>query len=180
MLGDYSIMDWVTLGGILGTIGALIGTVVKVLKDNTVLKQKMESLSKEHEGLSQKISTERTALSKENDSIKEDTDYIAKEFLKEQMARKNLYKNTDRAKEILETMDMMKEVVMQNAQLNATITQLEVKNQELINQKNQDIQNLLKSVNNVRNQLSNFEGHRGFDEADEIFGSIQRQFSDFL
>ncbi len=173
MLDEYAMIALLTLDGFLIIIVLLLGAFVKLEGYILSLKQEIEFLSKDNKMLFQ-------SLSKENDSIKKSIDSIAKEFLKEQMARENLYKNTDRAKEILETMDMMKEVVMQNAQLNATITQLEVKNQELINQKNQDIQNLLKSVNNVRNQLSNFEGHRGFDEADEIFGSIQRQFSDFL
>ena len=140
MLGDYSIMDWVTLGGVLTTIGAIIGTVAKLTGDNRALMREIEFLAKENEklsqGLFQKVSSEREIISKENDSIKKDTDYIAKEFLKEQMAREALYKNTDRAKEILETMDMMKEVVMQNAQLNATVIQLKVENQELLHQKN--------------------------------------------
>ena len=173
MLDEYAMIALVTLDSFLIIIVLLLGAFVKLEGYILSLKQEIEFLSKDNKMLFQ-------SLSKENDSIKKSIDYIAKEFLKEQMAHENLYKTTDRAKELLETMDMMKEAVMQNAQLNATITQLEVKNQELINQKNQDIQNLLKSVNNVRNQLSNFEGHRGFDEADEIFGSIQRQFSDFL
>lgn len=37
MLGDYSIMDWMTLGGILTTIGAIIGTVAKLTRDNRAL-----------------------------------------------------------------------------------------------------------------------------------------------
>lgn len=184
MLGDYSIMDWVTLGGVLTTIGAIIGTIVKLTKDNRALMREIEFLAKENErlsqGLSRKVSSEREIISKENDSIKEDTDYIAKEFLKEQMARENLYKNTDRAKEILETMDMMKEVVMQNAQLNATVTQLKVENQELLHQKTDDVQKLLGAVTQVRKQLINFEEHKGFEETDRIFREIQQKFSGLL
>lgn len=180
MLGDYSIMDWVTLGGILTTIGAIIGTVAKLTGDNRALMREIEFLAKENEKLSQKVSSEREIISKENDSIKEDTDYIAKEFLKEQMARENLYKNTDRAKEILEAMDMMKEVVMQNAQLNATVTQLKVENQELLYQKTNDVQKLLGAVTQVRKQLINFEEHRGFEETDRIFREIQQKFSGLL
>ena len=154
MLGDYSIMDWMALGGILITIGTLVVTVAKLTGDNRALMREIEFLAKENErlsqGLSQKVSSEREIISKENVSIKEDTDYVAKGFLKEKMARENLYKNTDRAKEILETMDMMKEVVMQNAQLNATVTQLKVENQELRHQKTNDVQKLLGVVTQVR------------------------------
>lgn len=146
--------------------------------------REIESLTKENEklsqGLSQKISSEREIISKENTSIKEDTDYIAKEFLKEQMARESLYKNTDRAKEILETMDMMKEVVMQNAQLNAKITQLKVENQELLYQKTNDVQKLLGAVAHVRKQLTNFEACRSFEEADRVLRDIQQKFSGLL
>lgn len=180
MLGDYSIMDWVTLGGVLTTIGAIIGTIVKLTKDNRALMREIEFLAKENERLSQKVSSEREIISKENVSIKKDTDYVAKEFLKEQMARENLYKNTDRAKEILETMDMMKEVVMQNAQLNATVTQLKVENQELLHQKTNDVQKLLGAVTQVRKQLINFEEHKSFEETDRIFREIQQRFSELL
>ncbi len=180
MLGDYSIMDWVTLGGVLTTIGAIIGTVVKLMKDNRALMREIEFLAKENEKLSQKVSSEREIISKENVSIKEDTDYVVKEFLKEQRARENLYKNTDRAKEILETMDMMKEVVMQNAQLNATVTQLKIENQELLHQKTNDVQKLLGAVTQVRKQLINFEEHKGFEETDRIFREIQQKFSGLL
>lgn len=180
MLGDYSIMDWVTLGGILTTISSLIVIVAKLTGDNRALMREIEFLAKENEKLSQKVSSEREIISKENVSIKEDTDYVAKEFLKEKMARENLYKNTDRAKEILETMDMMKEVVMQNAQLNATVTQLKVENQELRHQKTNDVQKLLGAVTQVRKQLINFEEHKGFEETDRIFREIQQKFSGLL
>lgn len=76
-------------------------------------------------------------------------------------------------------MDMMKEAVMQNAQLNATITQLEVKNQELINQ-NHEIQRTLGVLNNASHQLSTLEGSRDSEKIDKVFRNIQRQFSDFL
>ena len=180
MLGDYSIMDWVTLGGILTTISSLIVIVAKLTGDNRALMREIEFLAKENEKLSQKVSSEREIISKENVSIKKDTDYVAKEFLKEQRARENLYKNTDRAKEILETMDMMKEVVMQNAQLNATMTQLKVENQELRHQKTNDVQKLLGAVTQVRKQLINFEEHKGFEETDRIFREIQQKFSGLL
>ena len=49
----------------------------------------------------------------------------------EKEARKNCIKNSSRAKEILETMDLMKEVVLQNSRLHEEVTRLTVANQEL-------------------------------------------------
>ena len=172
MLDEYAMIALVTLDGFLIIIVLLLGAFVKLEGYILSLKQEIEFLSKDNKMLFQ-------SLSKENDSIKKSIDSIAKEFLKEQMARENLYKNTDRAKEILETMDMMKEAVMQNAQLNATITQLEVKNQELINQ-NHEIQRMLGALNNVSHQLSTLEGSRDSEKIDKVFRNIKRQFSDFL
>lgn len=45
---------------------------------------------------------------------------------------KKIKENISRAKEILETMDMMREVVLQNAQLNKEIAALKVENRELM------------------------------------------------
>ena len=138
MIGDYSIMDWVTLGGILTTIASLVGIAIKLARDNSGLKAEMKALSKEremehaslsseHKGLSSEhkglssdhrgLSKEHDALSKEHDSIKKDTEYISDEMKYEKMARENLYKNSTKAKEILETMDLMKEVVLQKSRL---------------------------------------------------------------
>ena len=125
MIGDYSIMDWVTLGGILTTIASLVGIAIKLARDNSGLKAEMKALSKEremehaslsseHKGLSSEhkglssdhrgLSKEHDALSKEHASIKKDTEYISDEMKYEKMARENLYKNSTKAKEILETM----------------------------------------------------------------------------
>jgi len=115
MIGDYSIMDWVTFGGVLTTIASLVGIAIKLARDNSGLKAEMKALSKEremeHDSLSSEhrnLSKEHDALSKEHASIKKDTEYISDEMKYEKMARENLYKNSTRAKEILETMDFMK------------------------------------------------------------------------
>lgn len=190
MLDGYSVMEWVTFGGVFIIIFLLIGAIVHFVGNHAILRKQIQYLSKENERLSQllskenerlsqKISSERTALSKENDSIIKGIEYIVEELLKEQLARENLYKTTDRAKELLETMDMMKEAVMQNAQLNATITQSEVENQELINQ-NHEIQRMLGALNNVSHQLSTLEGSRDSEKIEKVFRNIKCQFSDFL
>ena len=138
MIGDYSIMDWITLGGILTTVASLVGIAIKLARDNSGLKAEMKALSKEREMEHDSLSSEHRALSKEHDalskehaSIKKDTEYISDEMKYEKEARKNLYKNSSRAKEILETMDLMKEVVLENSRLNEEITRLKVENQEL-------------------------------------------------
>ena len=94
MIGDYSIMDWVTLGGILTTVASLVGIAIKLARDNSGLKAEMKALSKEremehaslsseHKGLSSDhrgLSKEHDALSKEHASIKKDTEYISDEM----------------------------------------------------------------------------------------------------
>ena len=114
MIEGYSFMDWVTLGGILTTIASLVGIAIKLARDNSGLKAEMKALSKEremeHDSLSSEhrgLSKEHDALSKEHASIKKDTEYISDEMKYEKMARENLYKNSTKAKEILETMDLM-------------------------------------------------------------------------
>ena len=138
MIEEYSIMDWVTFSGIVATIASLIGIAIKLARDNSGLKAEMKALSKEremeHDSLSSEhrgLSKEHDALSKEHASIKKDTEYISDEMKYEKMARENLYKNSSRAKEILETMDLMKEVVLQNSRLHKEVTRLTVANQEL-------------------------------------------------
>ena len=49
MIGDYLIMDWVTLGGILTTVASLVGIAIKLARDNSGLKAEMKALSKERE-----------------------------------------------------------------------------------------------------------------------------------
>ena len=44
MIGDYSIMDWVTLGGILTTVASLVGIAIKLARDNSGLKAEMKAL----------------------------------------------------------------------------------------------------------------------------------------
>ena len=119
----------------------------------TAQSKEHDGLSKEHTGLtnaisgvSRKVSDECEQLSKEHYSIKNDTRYIRNEMLREEKARENLYNNTSRAKEILETMDMMKEVVIQNSKLNAEVAELKVKIQKLLVQKDDKYSKLLDAI----------------------------------
>lgn len=164
MLGEYSIMDWVTLGGIVTTAGGVLALLVKTVRD-------YQALSKEHDRLLEKLSAE-------NQSIKSDTVYISDEMKLEKMARVDLYKNSSRAKEILETMDMMKEVVLQNAQLNAEIRDLKIKNQELINSQENEQYSLLSIIGKISNQLAAIEEYGEAEEIRSMLRTIQRELSE--
>lgn len=190
MIGDYSIMDWVTLGGILTTVASLVGIAIKLARDNSGLKAEMKALSKEremehdslsseHRGLSKEhdaLSKEHDALSKEHASIKKDTEYISDEMKYEKEARKNLYKNSSRAKEILETMDLMKEVVLEISRLNEEVTRLKVENQELSKPKqNNELDKVLRILGRIEGQLASLEGYRGTEEVQVVLKRVESE-----
>lgn len=190
MIGDYSIMDWVTLGGILTTIASLVGIAIKLARDNSGLKAEMKALSKEremehaslsseHKGLSSDhrgLSKEHDALSKEHASIKKDTEYISDEMKYEKMARENLYKNSTKAKEILETMDFMKEVVLQNSRLTEEVGRLTVENQELSKSKqNNELDKVLRILGRIEGQLASLEGYRGTEEVQVVLKRVESE-----
>lgn len=193
MIGDYSIMDWVTLGGILTTVASLVGIAIKLARDNSGLKAEMKALSKEremehaslsseHKGLSSDhrgLSKEHDALSKEHASIKKDTEYISDEMKYEKMARENLYKNSSRAKEILETMDLMKEVVLENSRLNEEVTKLKVENQELSKPKeNKELDKVLRILGRIEGQLASLEGYRSTEEVQVVLKRVESELSE--
>ena len=176
MIGDYSIMDWVTFGGIVATIASLVGIAIKLARDNSGLKAEMKALSKEREMEHDSLSNEHDGLSKEHASIKEDTRYISDEMKYEKMARENLYKNSSRAKEILETMDLMKEVVLQNSRLNEEVTRLKVENQELSKPKqNNELDKVLRILGRIEGQLASLEGYRGTEEVQVALKRVESE-----
>lgn len=193
MIGDYSIMDWVTFGGIVATIASLVGIAIKLARDNSGLKAEIKALSKEremehdrlsseHRGLSSEhrnLSKEHDALSKEHASIKKDTEYISDEMKYEKMARENLYKNSTKAKEILETMDLMKEVVLQNSRLTEEVTRLKVENQELSKPKqNNELDKVLRILGRIEGQLASLEGYRGTEEVQVVLKRVESELSE--
>lgn len=179
MIGDYSIMDWVTFGGIVATIASLIGIAIKLARDNSGLKAEMKALSKEREMEHDSLSNEHDGLSKEHASIKEDTRYISDEMKYEKMARENLYKNSSRAKEILETMDLMKEVVLQNSRLHKEVTRLTVANQELSKPKqNNELDKVLRILGRIEGQLASLEGYRGTEEVQVVLKRVESELSE--
>ena len=183
MIEEYSIMDWVTFSGIVATIASLIGIAIKLARDNSGLKVEMKALSKEremeHDSLSSEhrgLSKEHDALSKEHASIKKDTEYISDEMKYEKEARKNLYKNSSRAKEILETMDLMKEVVLENSRLNEEVTRLKVENQELSKPKqNNELDKVLRILGRIEGQLASLEGYRGTEEVQVVLKRVESE-----
>ena len=190
MIEEYSIMDWVTLGGILTTVASLVGIAIKLARDNSGLKAEMkalskeremehDSLSKEHDSLSKEhdsLSKEHDSLSKEHASIKKDTEYISDEMKYEKMARENLYKNSTKAKEILETMDLMKEVVLQNSKLTEEVTRLKVENQELSKPKqNTELDKVLRILGRIEGQLASLEGYRSTEEVQVVLKRVESE-----
>ncbi len=181
MIGDYSIMDWVTFGGIVATIASLVGIAIKLARDNSGLKAEMKALSKEREMEHDSLSNEHDGLSKEHASIKEDTRYISDEMKYEKMARENLYKNSSRAKEILETMDLMKEVVLQNSKLTQEVTRLKVENFDLSSSNSQLDSQLCKVyplLRKIHGQLASLEDYCSTEEAQTLLKRVESQLSE--
>lgn len=193
MIEEYSVMDWVTLGGILTTVASLVGIAIKLARDNSSLKAEMKALSKEremeHEALTKehnRLSSEHNGLSKEHDSlskehasIKKDTEYISDEMKYEKMARQDLYKNSARAKEILETMDLMKEVVLQNSKLHGEVARLKVENQELSKPKqNVELDKVFRILGRIEGQLASLEGHHDIEEEQAILKRVKSELSE--
>ena len=176
MIGDYSIMDWVTFGGIVATIASLVGIAIKLAWDNSGLKAEMKALSKEREMEYERLSKEHDGLYKDHLSIKEDTRYISDEMKYEKMARENLYKNSTKAKEILETMDLMKEVVLQNSRLHEEVTRLTVANQELSKPKeNKELDKVLRILGRIEGQLASLEDYRGTEEVQVVLKRVESE-----
>ena len=179
MIEEYSIMDWVTFSGIVATIASLVGIAIKLARDNSGLKVEMKALSKEREMEHDSLSKEHDGLSKEHASIKKDTEYISDEMKYEKEARKNLYKNSSRAKEILETMDLMKEVVLQNSKLHEEVTRLTVANQELSKPKqNNELDKVFRILGRIEGQLASLEGYRGTEEVQVVLKRVKSELSE--
>ena len=176
MIEGYSFMDWVTFGGIVATIASLVGIAIKLARGNSGLKAEMKALSKEREMEHERLSKEHDGLYKDHLSIKEDTRYISDEMKYEKMARENLYKNSTKAKEILETIDLMKEVVFQNSRLTEEVTRLKVENQELSKPKqNNELDKVLRILGRIEGQLASLEGYRGTEEVQVVLKRVESE-----
>ena len=136
-----------------------------------------DSLSKEHIALSK----EHDSLSKEHASIKKDTEYISDEMKQEKMAREILYQNTTKAREILDTMDLMKEVVLQNSKLTQEVTRLKVENFDLSSSNSQLDSQLCKVyplLRKIHGQLASLEDYCSTEEAQTLLKRVESQLSE--
>ena len=188
MIEGYSFMDWVTFGGVLTTIASLVGIAIKLARDNSGLKAEMKALSKEremeHDSLSSEhrgLSKEHDSLSKEHASIKKDTEYISDEMKQEKMAREILYQNTTKAREILDTMDLMKEVVLQNSKLTQEVTRLKVENLDLSSRNSKldsEICKVYPLLRKIHGQLASLEDYCSTEEAQALLNRIESKLSE--
>ncbi len=188
MVEEYSIMDWVTFSGIVATIASLVGIAIKLARDNSGLKSEIKALSKEREMEHASLSSEHRGLSKEHDSlskehasIKKDTEYISDEMKQEKMAREILYQNTTKAREILDTMDLMKEVVLQNSKLTQEVTRLEVENFDLSSRNSKLDSELCKVyplLRKIHGQLASLEDYCSTEEAQTLLNRIENELSE--
>ena len=188
MIEEYSIMDWITLSGIVATIASLVGIAIKLARDNSGLKAEMKALSKEHEMEHDRLSSEHSGLSKEHDrlsqehaSIKKDTEYISDEMKQEKMMREILYQNTTKAREILDTMDLMKEVLLQNSKLTQEVTRLKVENFDLSSRNSKldsEICKVYPLLRKIHGQLASLEDYCSTEEAQAILNRIENKLSE--
>lgn len=186
MIGEYSTMDWVTLGGIATTAGAVITLFVSNIRDNRAVMREFEVLSKDVSRKNGDLSKEHEDLSREHKSIKSDTGYIRDEMLAEKIARESLYRNTSNAEEILDKLDFMREVVIQNSELHAENKRLSSKvatlqndKQELLDEKAEETQKLLTTISSFRSQLAEFENYREAEEIQSLLRKIEDSLSEY-
>ncbi|MGT2751288.1 hypothetical protein ACVRXF_10400 [Streptococcus orisasini] len=208
MIEGYSIMDLVTLGSIAGMIVSIATVIYRNEKDTAMLKDKIESLSKGHDKISaellkmedrlngnnrdsfgslkERVVDERQKTTVETTAIKSDTEEIRDTMLEEKWARKSLYDNTSKAQEILDTLDIIQEVVDRNYELaaqnqnlinetkdlNNKIVDLKKQNQkDMVNRKYNNSEQLLGSIKRFEGQLAEFEM---YGESEEIRSVLKR------
>lgn len=92
---------------------------------------------------------------------------------------KKIKENISRAKEILEIMDMMREVVLQNAQLNKEIAALKVENKELLQLQAQDLAKLKSTISKFSSKLAAFEDYKESEEIQRVLKRIQGELSEY-
>lgn len=192
MLGEYSVMDLVNIATLLAAGASFLSIFLKMYQDSRNMERgfqgmsrEIEGISKEISGLSKEIASLSRALSKEHDSLSEEhefimlgTTYISDEMKLEKMARQTLYQNTSRAKEILETMDFMREVVLQNAALNQEVAELRVKAAELSKERERNQAQLLGSLKNIEDKLSMVDHFGEAEEAKVILKRVAMELTE--
>lgn len=185
MLGEYSVMDLVNIATLLAAGASFLSIFLKMYQDSRNMERGFQEMSKDISGLSKEIASLSRALSKEHDSLSEEhefimlgTTYISDEMKLEKMARQTLYQNTSRAKEILETMDLMREVVLQNAALNQEVAELRVRAAELSKEREQKQDQLLSSLKSIEDKLSMVDHFGEAEEAKVILKRVAMELTE--
>ncbi|MCW1417173.1 hypothetical protein OLW98_04810 [Streptococcus agalactiae] len=207
MIGDYSVMDWATLGGVVGIIFTNVGVLISNSRDNKAIQRELELLEEGQEklvdefskistnqydkyvliqsNLSNNIEKNKQELVQKNSYVKEDTKYIRDEMLIEKKSREEVYNHVKNGDKLIEKMAFANELILkfgevsrENQMLGLKVNSLEEKIVDLSNQpKNDEISKLRKSISSFERELSRFEDG-GYSEAEEIKSTLIRILND--
>ncbi|MFS6427896.1 hypothetical protein SUZ32_05955 [Streptococcus agalactiae] len=207
MIGDYSVMDWATLGGVVGIIFTNVGVLISNSRDNKAIQRELELLEEGQEklvdefskistnqydkyvliqsNLSNNIEKNKQELVQKNSYVKEDTKYIRDEMLIEKKSKEEVYNHVKNGDKLIEKMAFANELILkfgevsrENQMLGLKVNSLEEKIVDLSNQpKNDEISKLRKSISCFERELSRFEDV-GYSEAEEIKSTLRRILND--
>lgn len=207
MIGDYSVMDWGTLGGVVGIIFTNVGVLISNSRDNKAIQRELELLEEGQEklvdefskistnqydkyvliqsNLSNNIEKNKQELVQKNSYVKEDTKYIRDEMLIEKKSKEEVYNHVKNGDKLIEKMAFANELILkfgevsrENQMLGLKVNSLEEKIVDLSNQpKNDEISKLRKSISSFERELSRFEDV-GYSEAEEIKSTLRRILND--
>ncbi|HGD6356263.1 TPA: hypothetical protein ACIZ3V_001870 [Streptococcus agalactiae] len=207
MIGDYSVMDWATLGGVVGIIFTNVGVLISNSRDNKAVQRELELLEEGQEklvdefskistnqydkyvliqsNLSNNIEKNKQELVQKNSYVKEDTKYIRDEMLIEKKSKEEVYNHVKNGDKLIEKMAFANELILkfgevsrENQMLGLKVNSLEEKIVDLSNQpKNDEISKLRKSISSFERELSRFEDV-GYSEAEEIKSTLRRILND--
>ena len=207
MIGDYSVMDWATLGGVVGIIFTNVGVLISNSRDNKAIQRELELLEEGQEklvdefskistnqydkyvliqsNLSNNIEKNKQELVQKNSYVKEDTKYSRDEMLIEKKSREEVYNHVKNGDKLIEKMAFANELILkfgevsrENQMLGLKVNSLEEKIVDLSNQpKNDEISKLRKSISSFERELSRFEDG-GYSEAEEIKSTLRRILND--
>lgn len=207
MIGDYSVMDWATLDGVVGIIFTNVGVLISNSRDNKAIQRELELLEEGQEklvdefskistnqydkyvliqsNLSNNIEKNKQELVQKNSYVKEDTKYIRDEMLIEKKSKEEVYNHVKNGDKLIEKMAFANELILkfgevsrENQMLGLKVNSLEEKIVDLSNQpKNDEISKLRKSISSFERELSRFEDV-GYSEAEEIKSTLRRILND--
>ncbi|HEO3646029.1 TPA: hypothetical protein VAV18_000692 [Streptococcus agalactiae] len=207
MIGDYSVMDWATLGGVVGIIFTNVGVLISNSRDNKAIQRELELLEEGQEklvdefskistnqydkyvliqsNLSNNIEKNKQELVQKNSYVKEYTKYIRDEMLIEKKSKEEVYNHVKNGDKLIEKMAFANELILkfgevsrENQMLGLKVNSLEEKIVDLSNQpKNDEISKLRKSISSFERELSRFEDV-GYSEAEEIKSTLRRILND--